>query len=316
MTDNRTYQEECSQSGNNNTNEEEDPPIILFDDEDIDTGVNSCSRSLVGKIITDKPIHTNSLHNALSGIWCHPKGFRVEEISTKIFQFFFDNEQESNRILRGSPWLFRNSWLVLQPWKRGVIAEDQQFLTVPVHVQIWGLPPPHCKTLKMGQKIGACLGKVLSSELFEVRDRGSFIKMLVSLDTTRPLKVGVHTGNKSDEVFWVDFQYEKLPQFCYSCGLIGHAEEFCLNNKPPEGEKENKVNPLGPWLRTSLTGRRLHIHSEEGTPEVLHMFSSLSVNKVGHKGGKNSIDDKENCSHLTPATPTDVVASTPGANSP
>lgn len=27
---------------------------------------------------------------------------------------------------------------------------------------------------------------------------------------------------------WVNFKYEKLPNFCFFCGVIGHAEKFCL----------------------------------------------------------------------------------------
>ncbi|KAJ1396138.1 ribonuclease H [Sesbania bispinosa] len=46
---------------------EEDTPLIIYDDEDINEAIHACSRSLVGRIITEKPIHTNSLQNALAG---------------------------------------------------------------------------------------------------------------------------------------------------------------------------------------------------------------------------------------------------------
>ncbi|KAJ1382464.1 hypothetical protein SESBI_44241 [Sesbania bispinosa] len=85
------------------TQHDDQPLIILYDEENVSEGIESCTRSLVGKIITQKQIHVNSLHNALSGIWCNPKGFRMEETAPKSFQFFFEEEGEAQRILKGSP---------------------------------------------------------------------------------------------------------------------------------------------------------------------------------------------------------------------
>ncbi|KAJ1399474.1 Zinc knuckle CX2CX4HX4C [Sesbania bispinosa] len=201
-------------------------PLIIYDDEDINEAIHVCSRSLVGKIITEKPIHTNSLQNALSWIWCNPKGLKIEEVRDKTFQIFFEEECDADRVLKGSPWVFRNSWLILQKWERGKEIADLSFTHVPIKIQLWGLPP-HCKILKMGMKIGACLGEVMQAEFFETREKGSFIKILVQVDITKPLKSCVNVGSRKDGINWIDFHYERLPQVCYSCGIVGHDEEFC-----------------------------------------------------------------------------------------
>ncbi|KAJ1438438.1 hypothetical protein SESBI_03049 [Sesbania bispinosa] len=225
-------------SRNNPAQSTDDPPLIIFDDEDVDAGVTFCSKSLVGKILTDKPIHTNRLQSALSGIWCHPKGFRVEELSTKVFQFFFEDDRDVNRILTGSPWLFRNSWLNLKRWERGSKVEDLNFSNVPVHIQLWGLPN-YCKTKKMGQRIGPCMGVVTESEIYEVRDKGTFIRLRVMMDISKPLKAGIHAGN--------------------------HSEEFCPAKDTNEGNKENNHNTRGPWMRAPQTGGRIGTFSTGDT---------------------------------------------------
>ncbi|KAJ1439268.1 hypothetical protein SESBI_02640 [Sesbania bispinosa] len=139
---------------------EKAPKFIIYDDGDVEEGVDLCARSLVGRFLTQKPIHTNSLQNALAGIWCNPKGFRVEEVVPHTFQFFFDDESDVERIIKGSPWIFHNSWLILKRWMRDENIDSIEFNLVDLKVQIWGLPA-HCKTSKMGVKIGTCLRKVL-----------------------------------------------------------------------------------------------------------------------------------------------------------
>ncbi|KAJ1379363.1 Zinc knuckle CX2CX4HX4C [Sesbania bispinosa] len=199
-------------------------PLVIFTEEDVSDGFSHCARSLIGRIITEKPVHVISLQNALSDIWCNPKGFKVEEVESKTFQFFFEEESDMERILRG--------------------------------IQIWGLPS-YFRTAKMGYRIGPCLGEVKDSGVFEVRDRRSFIKILVDHDSTKPLLPGINIGSHADGVMWVDFQYERLPQFCYSCGLVGHEEDTCGTCSSQTEQEESGEGNLGPWLRASQVGRRI-----------------------------------------------------------
>ncbi|KAJ1422241.1 Zinc knuckle CX2CX4HX4C [Sesbania bispinosa] len=233
---------------------DQNPPIILYDEEDVLEGLKSCSKSLLGRIVTQKPIHTNNLHNALSGIWCQPKGFRIEEVAQKTFQFFFEEESDAERIRKGSPWLFRNSWLILRGWERGQNMEEVDFSNVLVRMQIWGLPS-HCQTVRMGFKIGACMGRVQEVEIFETKEKGIYLRCLIEMDVTKPLLGGISVGSKEDGVSWISFQYERLPQFCYACGLVGHEEELCKRRRKSELVGEgSEEEEWGPWLRASQFG--------------------------------------------------------------
>ncbi|KAJ1431874.1 Zinc knuckle CX2CX4HX4C [Sesbania bispinosa] len=198
----------------------------------------------------------------------------------------------------------------MRRWERGMDIGSIEFSLVPVRVQIWGLPA-HCKTIKMGYKIGGCLGEVKTADLFEIRDRGSFLKLLINLDSSNPLKAGIHVGSKSDGVHWVDFEYERLPQFCYSCGKIGHEEVFCHNTTNKEEDTDPEAKPLGPWMRASQFGRRLILQSNDnpcnnqrGTHskksrevpvEVLDLFSTLTVSKEAEEDAAQPEQNKENC---------------------
>ena len=154
-----------------------------------------------------------------------------------------------NRILKGSPWLFRNSWLLLRRWERNMNLLETYFSIVEIWVQIWGIPE-HCKTVKLGMKIVAILGEVRDCALFELGGSQSrIIKALVNMKINTPIRKGVNMGSKEDGLAWVDFKYERLPTFCYFCGVVGHDENSCDLANGDENSKRKRSKELGPWLR-------------------------------------------------------------------
>jgi hypothetical protein len=49
-----------------------------------------------------------------------------------------------------------------------------------------------------------------------------YIDLMKPLERGRPLVINVNS-------IWVLFKYEKLPQFCYLCGRIYHADKPCTS---------------------------------------------------------------------------------------
>ena len=49
---------------------------------------------------------------------------------------------------------------------------------------------------------------------------------------------------------WVEFRYEKSPDFCYSCGIIGHSDKSCKLRK--ENQAVTGKQQYGPWMRTQV----------------------------------------------------------------
>lgn len=47
---------------------------------------------------------------------------------------------------------------------------------------------------------------------------------------------------------WVTIRYERLPEFCFGCGVIGHGLKDCNMNPANEKEDQNK-REFGSWLR-------------------------------------------------------------------
>ena len=54
--------------------------------------------------------------------------------------------------------------------------------------------------------------------------------------------------NDNKEV-WVSFKYEKLPNFCYWCGLISHDGKDCEVWLAKKNAEKTEPHEYGPWLR-------------------------------------------------------------------
>jgi hypothetical protein len=199
------------------------PGFFVYPEKIINNGVHACQRSVLGKIITKKSIHLNSIQNGLESIWGSPSGLRIQEIEEGILQFFMDRKYDQERILLGNPWVFRNSWLIVKAWDRQLDPKCIDFSHAPVWVQMWGLPP-HCKTKEMGESLGNMMGKVETAELYEYPGKKLIVKVKVAINVYHPIQTGILIGNHGDETHWIDYRYENLPQVCFNCGILGHEE--------------------------------------------------------------------------------------------
>lgn len=117
--------------------------------------------------------------------------------------------------------------------------------------------PLICMPKSVGSKIGESIGEL---EEVDVADGcagwGRYLRIRVNIDLRKPLERD-RTLHLGDKVTWVNFQYEKLPLFCFLCGCIFHGPRGCLAKRggrvtPTEGEKQ-----WGAWLRADEAGRKL-----------------------------------------------------------
>ncbi|CAH9057915.1 unnamed protein product [Cuscuta europaea] len=123
------------------------------------------------------------------------------------------------------------------------ILLDTTDFWVQIHNILYGF-----SNLGYACKIGNHLGKFISRDDKQIDEKWeAYMRVRVMMDVRKPLKVGTTLKKSSGEGYWVDFKYEKLPSFCFACGVIGHAEKFCPSLYDKGGTKT--VRSFDPWLR-------------------------------------------------------------------
>ncbi|KAF7815550.1 cysteine desulfurase mitochondrial-like [Senna tora] len=287
---------------------------ISFDEDDIVAGLEECEHCLVGRVLTTKTIHKPALEAALRNIWGVDKGFKVEEVVARTFQFSFGSKEEMDKVMKGGPWIFRNSWLIIQQWQRDAEVLERGFESVRLWVQLWGLPP-HCRTEAMAHKIGEVIGNVVDYGIFiSQSDHKRFLKVQVDMPVDRPILDEVKASSRTDGDVWVELKYERLAQFCCYCGVVGHGEEQCKVAEEDGKKGVNNSLELGPWVKASIVGIRTlpgqqvtkekEGRSEYGrkwgepkqTPQIealSMLLSKLKMNEEGRNVGAGEESEKE-----------------------
>jgi hypothetical protein len=59
---------------------------------------------------------------------------------------------------------------------------------------------------------------------------GEHLRVKIQIDISKPLSRGRILKIQGDPV-WIAFQYERLPKFCFHCGVIRHGPSGCLTKK-------------------------------------------------------------------------------------
>lgn len=103
--------------GHLNLTAEEDV-IVDSDDEVVTEGLTS-EWSLIGKVLSPKPIHSTTIYRAMKPAWGNPKGLGVRSVGDKNENLFiadFEGKVEKDSALEGSPWMIGKYAVILQEY--------------------------------------------------------------------------------------------------------------------------------------------------------------------------------------------------------
>ncbi|XP_050259931.1 uncharacterized protein LOC126705007 [Quercus robur] len=179
------------------TTEEEE--VIAISDEGRQEEIESCSQSLIGKLLTCKPFNKRAAQSTLKRAWGLENKVQVVEVGANLFQFKFQTEFDMERVLRDGPWTFDNQILLLVRWKAGMTAGNVKFESASLWVQIWGAPFDMVSP-KVAEEIGNRLGIVEEVEKRSKQDiPGFFMRVKVAIPLAKPIRRGAFLADSGGQ---------------------------------------------------------------------------------------------------------------------
>ncbi|KAL8457812.1 hypothetical protein ACS0TY_035621 [Phlomoides rotata] len=181
---------------------------------------------LIGKVLTRKPFNAFDFLEAMKRAMEHLKGFTVKEIGLNLFSFQFRSHGDLLEVKRMEPWHFEKSLVILKEIGEGEQPLEVEFKTTALWIRLYDLPPAAISE-KYIRSIASRCGEILEVGKDSTEGFGRNIRVKVNLDITQPLRTCLKIMSKEGRPAWIPFKFERLPSFCFLCGMIGHMKREC-----------------------------------------------------------------------------------------
>ena len=100
----------------------------------------------------------------------------------------------------------------------------------------------------MVQELGEYIGLVEDVDTDEEGNYiGEIVRLRISVDITKPLQKLLEVETEDEGSIPIPILYERLPEFCFCCGLIGHHYKECIEYKG----QPNEDLPYGYWMKAT-----------------------------------------------------------------
>ncbi|XP_074306506.1 uncharacterized protein LOC141641755 [Silene latifolia] len=176
---------------------------------------------------------------------------KLIDAKEKIFMFSFDEERDKNKVLDGQPWHFdKFIWCLGEPnYDRKMTEVPLSF--VPLWARVYDLPLRGRTNEENLRRLSAQLGTFVKVDGAPFLEMERAVRLRFIQDVRKPLKEEVVVGMKTGKYENFKVKYERLPTYCYGCGLLGHGEKDCDEGPYDEGElRFDESLRASPWKVT------------------------------------------------------------------
>lgn len=209
----------------------DDQEFVLFLDSDSnsDGEEGATDMVVVGRIMADISKNCTGALVQMRRIWsvAEAEAPTMRCFDDNLFGISFANKRILDAEIASSPYIISGCNLVLQEWRSGVALEEIRFDHITMWVQVYNLPRDMLTVWNLNM-VGNRLGTVVSVEdpFADGLGRG-FARVREPLEIRKPLVKELTLRRSSVEQVKVSLKYEKLQEFCYYCGKIGHVLKSC-----------------------------------------------------------------------------------------
>lgn len=215
---------------------ENEEAIADFSDDEEDDMLPLVEWAVVGKVLSPSMIHVNTVRAAMKPAWGNPYGLKVRTIGERgdnMFVAELGSKADMERILASAPWMVGKHVVILKEYDEKLSASEIVFDRMEIWVRILNLPLGWMNQQR-GTRAMSLIDTVIKMDVDDDgKASGAFLRARVAIEIGKPLRRGVLLRmSRSEEPRWFAIQYERLPFYCFGCGIMGHSEIECLNPVP------------------------------------------------------------------------------------
>lgn len=241
--------------------------LTIDDEEDevLDLGAlnpsveNKLSLVLFGRLLTERSYNVEAFKRTITSVWAPSQGLVIRVLSQNFFAFQFFHWRDMAKVIDGRPWCFDNMLILLKEADGEEQPDQVKIIHSPFWVRIKNLPFNY-RSDEIVKALVGNMGEILEIEE-DVLGIGRYRRVRVMMDVTKPLRRYRKLKDKRGRELHVDFAYERLPFFCFACGIMGHSERYC--HVVPEEEKQEKLGWSAELKATPRKGRLKEIEEDE-----------------------------------------------------
>lgn len=215
---------------------------VVISEEEWKQGGSLWKHAIMGVVVSHKPSYAEMV-KWVAYNWKEGKP-QTSQVRPGVFLFEFKSEDEKIAIL-SKRWTYYNRFpFVLKAWNIDEGFEQSCFNTVPVWIQLPGLPARLWATESL-RKIAEFIGKPVTTDTMTAsRLRLDFARVLVEVDQNGKhpdvIPITIPGGGSIKQKVVYEWRIVK----CGECGLIGHAAAVCRRPKQLDDRKSNPIKEV------------------------------------------------------------------------
>ncbi|GAU27918.1 hypothetical protein TSUD_160130 [Trifolium subterraneum] len=264
-----------------------------------EAGLEACKHNLHGRIFWAKgstPLSVAALKARLSSIWKDFSKWGVISLGKGYFEFTISTLEDVRRVRSIPSWNLNSRLLKLFAWSKDFNPKMQHNTSAQVWVKFFGLPQEYWHKnilFTIASSLGnpICIDSVTAKPMHE-RTFGQFARVLVDMDLSQPLRYKVLVERKGF-AFFVEIEYENIPDFCNSCQVIGHHVDNCKKWNKDEVLNTNK--DTNTRRKPILEPKKGYVQTNDGRPQQSKNKEVINVERETINVGETS----ENSQHIS-----------------
>ncbi|XP_031131691.1 uncharacterized protein LOC116033077 [Ipomoea triloba] len=193
-------------------------------------------RSLILRVLGRKVSYSYLLQR-LQKMWISEANFDLIALDQDYFVAKFESLRDYEFAKYEGPWIILGHYLTVQEWEPNFHPYKNKLSKLLVWARLPAIPIEYFEEgflMKIGKQIGRPVKVDTTTSLVSI---GKFARVCIEVDLSKPL---LSKFTLEDEV--LPIEYEGINMVCFTCGIYGHKQGQCGNDRAEDSMNEDNSN--------------------------------------------------------------------------